>query len=589
MNDQVLRTQTDRRQLQQIIAGLTEGVILIEPDQRILWANEAALAMHGVDSLEGLGADTGEYRERFRLRYRNNHPLQEGQYPAERLVAGECFSDVVVEVFPAADEDTRWVHRVRGLVLTTPEDKPDCLVLILHDATEWASAEQRFEKTFNANPAPAVICRLSDYRYVKVNVGFLEMTGYARDQVIGRSVYELDVLDQAERRELAVERLGAGETIPQMEASLRVAEGGRKCVVVAGQPIEVGEEACMLFTFTDLEPRKKAEEALRKSEERFAKAFRMAPVPSLVLCGDDLQVLDINQAFSETFGYQAEELLGESTVACGLWQDGGAERLGELLAQSGSVRNVQLRLQHKDRNGLDCLVSAEAVSLNEQDCVLVALLDISDRRRTEMELVHAIETVMQDASWFSRTLIEKLANAVPRQRAGHRRRTGRPDCARARGVRPYLPGPGGQGDRQGTGPGAEHRAQPRGDHLRQARCPQPWRGHRLGTRTRIRAGAAQRQRAQINEEGTNAPGRLVHSYLSPAPVGADTGAARPACPRPWSCTFLRGASRAVRTSVPLASFALAGASTSFRIFAPLPLLVRDGILPAVCECSGLVS
>ncbi|AWZ86836.1 hypothetical protein PA103_3367 [Pseudomonas aeruginosa PA103] len=29
----------------------------------------------------------------------------------------------------------------------------------------------------------------------------------------------------------------------------------------------------------------------------------------------------------------------------------------------------------------------------------------------------------------------------------------------------------------------------------------------------------------------------MHSYLSPAPVGADTGAARPACPRPWSCTF----------------------------------------------------
>ena len=56
--------------------------------------------MHGVDSLEGLGADTGEYRERFRLRYRNNHPLQEGQYPAERLVSwrvlqrrggGKCF------------------------------------------------------------------------------------------------------------------------------------------------------------------------------------------------------------------------------------------------------------------------------------------------------------------------------------------------------------------------------------------------------------------------------------------------------------------------------------------------------------------
>ena len=43
-------------------------------------------------------------------------------------------------------------------------------------------------------------------------------------------------------------------------------------MVVAGQPIEVGDEPCMLFTFADLEPRRKAETALRHSEERFAKA-----------------------------------------------------------------------------------------------------------------------------------------------------------------------------------------------------------------------------------------------------------------------------------------------------------------------------
>lgn len=117
--------------------------------------------------------------------------------------------------------------------------------------------------------------------------------------------------------------------------------------------------------------------------------------------------LDIQSA-AERLSIRADAVI--LALGGGSWQRLGSERLGELLAQSGSVRNVQLRLQHKDRNGLDCLVSAEAVSLNEQDCVLVALLDISDRRRTEMELVHAIETVMQDASWFSRTLIEKLAN-----------------------------------------------------------------------------------------------------------------------------------------------------------------------------------
>lgn len=66
-------------------------------------------------------------------------------------------------------------------------------------------------KTFNANPAPAVICRLSDLRYVKVNQGFLDMTGYQREQVMGRSVYELDVLEQAEHKELAIQRLGKAQ------------------------------------------------------------------------------------------------------------------------------------------------------------------------------------------------------------------------------------------------------------------------------------------------------------------------------------------------------------------------------------------
>src|SRR3712207_8700071 len=45
----------DRSQLEQIIAGLSEGVILIEPDQTITYANEAALEMHGVTSLDELG------------------------------------------------------------------------------------------------------------------------------------------------------------------------------------------------------------------------------------------------------------------------------------------------------------------------------------------------------------------------------------------------------------------------------------------------------------------------------------------------------------------------------------------------------
>ena len=56
MEEQIPRERADRRQLQQIIAGLTEGVVLVDPDGTIVWANETALALHGVERLEDLAA-----------------------------------------------------------------------------------------------------------------------------------------------------------------------------------------------------------------------------------------------------------------------------------------------------------------------------------------------------------------------------------------------------------------------------------------------------------------------------------------------------------------------------------------------------
>lgn len=56
-------------------------------------------------------------------------------------MVGECFSDVVVEVFFVVDEDICWVYCVCGLVLIIFEDKFDCLVLIFYDVIEWVSVE----------------------------------------------------------------------------------------------------------------------------------------------------------------------------------------------------------------------------------------------------------------------------------------------------------------------------------------------------------------------------------------------------------------------------------------------------------------
>lgn len=412
MSQDVLTTETNRRQLQQIIAGLSDGVILLELDQTILWANDAALAMHGVARIGDLGANAKEYAKRFALRYRNNHEVPASNYPINRVARGETFSDVLVEMTPVDEEAPRtWVHSVRSMVLADSAGEPESLVLIMADVTEWASAEQRFEKTFNANPAPAVICRLSDLRYIKVNAGFLEMTGYTRDQVIGVSTYELDILEGAEKKDLAIERLREHATIPQMQAELKLPDGGSKQVIVAGQPLEFNEEDCMLFSFVDMEPRRKVEVALRQSEERFAKAFRLMPVPTLVCSAQDQVVIDVNEAFLNSLAYPSEEVLGKTIAEIDFIDDKGSRaRLFSALEKAGNLDRIDVRIRKKDTGLIECAVSADTVNIQDKPCYLLVLMDITERKRTELELVAAIEEVMKDASWFSRTLIEKLAN-----------------------------------------------------------------------------------------------------------------------------------------------------------------------------------
>ena len=133
-------------------------------------------------------------------------------------------------------------------------------------------------------------------------------------------------------------------------------------------------------------------------------------MPATIANFAGFKILEVNEAFRQITGYTEEEIIGRSATEIHLWADRAAQQQFEkALEGTGSIRNLDLQMKAKDGTILDCLVSSEIVRINDQRCVLCVMLDITERKRSEEELIEAIEAVMQDTSWLSRTIVEKLA------------------------------------------------------------------------------------------------------------------------------------------------------------------------------------
>jgi len=144
-----------------------------------------------------------------------------------------------------------------------------------------------------------------------------------------------------------------------------------------------------------------ANEALRRSEERFVKAFRASPVPLVLQSVSEQRHVDVNESFLQLTGFKREEVLGQTSAGLKLFPkpETGREIL-DALSSKRLIRNLQTELSTREGKNLTVLISAEAFELDGQPHVLTSIQDITERLNIENQLRQAqkMEVVGQIAA-----------------------------------------------------------------------------------------------------------------------------------------------------------------------------------------------
>lgn len=121
-------------------------------------------------------------------------------------------------------------------------------------------SEDKFHKAFQLGPEWFVIITLEDGVYLDVNEAFMKATGYRREEVIGRSSVELRIWEDLDQRSRMLEILHREGKVRNLETRFRMKSGEIRSVLWSAEPIDYGEEKCLLAVARDITHRKLAEQ-----------------------------------------------------------------------------------------------------------------------------------------------------------------------------------------------------------------------------------------------------------------------------------------------------------------------------------------
>jgi two-component system, sporulation sensor kinase E len=247
-------------------------------------------------------------------------------------------------------------------------------------------SEASFQKIFLHSPAMMAILGLYDRRYVEVNQKFLDVLGYSRSELIGHTPEELSLLDEPAGK--VQEWIAKSGEAPYAEQELRTKSGKTVVVLATAALVEIGGKSCRLDIMQDITAEKQAERERVRMQKRFQTFFDQCPTAMVLYWADSRKIIDVNPAYEQLHSVSKAELVGKAPEELGICQKSIAskEGFGLRLKAAGAIRE-EADLGLADGRHLRVIMSAAMLDGDEAGQVLASMVDITDLRRMEAELV----------------------------------------------------------------------------------------------------------------------------------------------------------------------------------------------------------
>ncbi len=173
----------------------------------------------------------------------------------------------------------RWIEATGHNLLHDPNVRG--IVINYRDITDrkryeaaLRESEEKFSRVFYGSPNALAISRLEDGRFIDVNDAFLKMTGYDRDEIIGRDAAAIGMVVDEGYRQRLLQVIAGPAGYERMDLPLRTRDGGIKDVLTSAERVSVNGVDCLVSTFVDITKRKQRERRIASLTRLYAMLSR---------------------------------------------------------------------------------------------------------------------------------------------------------------------------------------------------------------------------------------------------------------------------------------------------------------------------